>query len=307
MKREDITFDSRDGVSKIHAVRWLPDGEVKGVFQLIHGMAEHIERYENVAEWFTQKGFVVTGDDHLGHGHSVSLDGTYGYFCENDPATVVVRDVHRLKKITQELYPGVPYFILGHSMGSFIMRNYMFKYGSGITGAIVCGTGSQPNAVLNFGLFLSKIQSAILGGKHPGKLINRIAFGDPKKIPVGHENDWLCTDPLVCEKFGQDKLCGFLFTVNGFYTMFSLMKRMQDEKNINKIPKELPVKIISGTDDSVGNYGKGVTLAYEKYKSCGIKDIEIKLYDGLRHEILNEPCRKEIYEEIYEWMLKRIK
>lgn len=306
MKREEFTFDSRDGVTKIYAVRWLPDGEVKGVFQLIHGMAEHIDRYENVAEWFTQKGFVVTGDDHLGHGHTVVEGGTYGYFCKDDPATVVVRDVHRLKKITQEAYPGVPYFILGHSMGSFIMRNYMIKYGSGITGAIVCGTATQPMPVINFGIFLSKLQTLIFGGKHPGVFINRLSFGDPKKIPAGHENDWLCTDPEVCKKFGEDKLCGFLFTVNGFYTMFSLIHRMQLPANINKIPKNLPVRVIAGTDDSVGNYGKGVTAAYEAYKAAGLTDVELKLYEGLRHEILNEPVRFEIYQEIYDWMLQRI-
>lgn len=306
MIREDFTFDSRDESTKIHAVRWVPEGEVKGVLQIIHGMAEHIDRYENVAKWFTQKGYVVTGEDHLGHGKSVKEGGTYGYFCDHDPATVVVRDVHRLKKMTEEKYKGVPYFVLGHSMGSFIMRNYMYRYGSGIKGAIVCGTASQPKAVIAFGIFLSKLQSILFGGKHPGEFINRLAFGDPKKIEKGHENDWLCTDKEVCDKFGADELCGFLFTVNGFYTMFSLIQRMQDPKNINKVPKDLPVKIISGTDDSVGNYGKGVVKAYESYKAAGIKDLEIKLYEGLRHEILNEPCQNEIFNELYEWMLDKI-
>ena len=148
VKKEEFTFDSRDGKSKIHAVRWVPEQRVVCIVQIIHGMAEYIERYEELAQYLGEKGILVTGDDHLGHGKSVAKDGTYGYFCEQDPATVVVRDVHRLKKMTQEEYPGIPYIILGHSMGSFILRNYLFRYGTGIQGAIVCGTGSQPKALV---------------------------------------------------------------------------------------------------------------------------------------------------------------
>lgn len=307
MKREEIIYDSRDGVSKIHAVRWLPDdGQVKGVLQLIHGMAEHIDRYANVAEWFTERGFCVTGDNHLGHGATARDGGTYGYFCPQDPATVVVRDVHRLKKLTQEAYPGVPYFILGHSMGSFIVRNYMFKYGTGVDGIIVCGTGSQPSAVIKFGIALAFVQAKLLGDKHKAKLIDRMSFGDSSKTPPEEKSSWLCTDPEVCKKFDADPECGFMFTVNGFSTLFHLIDRINNKKNRAMIPKELPIKIISGSDDSVGNYGPGVTQAYEEYKAAGIKDIECKIYEGLRHEILNEPVRCDIYQEIYDWMLKRI-
>ena len=128
MIKEEFYFDSRDGESCIHAVRYTPDdGNVKGIVQVVHGMAEYVERYENLAEFLTARGILVTGEDHLGHGKSVAEGGTYGYFCEQDPATVVVRDVHRLKKITEESYPEVPYVILGHSMGSFITRNYLCR------------------------------------------------------------------------------------------------------------------------------------------------------------------------------------
>lgn len=306
MRREDIVFDSRDGETKLHAIRWIPDGEVKGILQIIHGMAEHIERYEHVAEWFCERGILVTGDDHLGHGASVPEGGTYGYFCKSDPATVVVRDVHRLKKITQEAYPGVPYIILGHSMGSFILRNYLFKYGSGIQGAIVCGTGSQPKPVVKFGLMLCGLQSLFLGEKHPAKMINSIAFGDPSKAEPGHVNDWLCTDYDVVKKYDEDDWCGFLFTVNGFKTLFTLIDRLNNEDNVNKMPKDLPIKIISGAEDTVGNCGPGVTKVYEQYKRIGIKNVECTLYDGLRHEILNEPTREKIFDDVYQWILKRI-
>ena len=149
MKKEEIFFLSRDGKTKIHAVKWIPEGKPICILQIVHGMAEYIERYERLASVLTRQGILVTGEDHLGHGKSVGENGIYGYFCAHDPATVVVRDVHRLKKIVQEQYPGVPYLLLGHSMGSFILRNYLSRYGSGIDGAIVMGTGMQPKAVLN--------------------------------------------------------------------------------------------------------------------------------------------------------------
>ena len=182
VKKEEFTFDSRDGQSKIHAVRWIPEGKVICILQIIHGMAEYIERYEEVAQYFAQKGILVTGEDHLGHGKSVTENGTYGYFCNQDPATVVVRDVHRLKKMTQEDYPGIPYVIIGHSMGSFILRNYLFRYGTGIQGAIICGTGSQPTALIKCCKALAAIQGALFSQKHVAKMLDKMAFGDRKSV-----------------------------------------------------------------------------------------------------------------------------
>lgn len=302
MRKEEIVFDSRDGVSKIHAIRWIPEGEVKAVLQIIHGMAEYIERYEHVAEWFTERGILVTGDDHLGHGASVSDGGVYGYFCEQDPATVVVRDVHRLKKMTQEAYPGVPYFIWGHSMGSFILRNYMMKYGTGIDGAIVCGTGGQPKMLVKFAKGLANVQKLFLGGKHVAKMLNTMAFGDKSKLEPGHANDWLCTDHSVVEKYDADPLCGFTFTVNGFITLFTLIDRLNSDKNLSKMPKELPILMVSGSEDEVGENGKGVKRVYDKYMEIGMKNVTLKFYDKMRHEIHNEPIKETLFGDIYEWI-----
>ncbi len=213
VKKEEFTFDSRDGATKIHAVRWVPEGKVVCILQIIHGMAEYVERYEQLAQYLGEKGILVTGDDHLGHGKSVGEEGAYGYFCEQDPATVVVRDVHRLKKITQEEYPGIPYVILGHSMGSFILRNYLFRYGTGIQGAIICGTGSQPKALVKFCKLITAVQGALLGQKHVAKMIDKLAFGSYNdRIPdAGTPFDWLCTDEGVVDAYMKDKLCGFTF------------------------------------------------------------------------------------------------
>ena len=152
VKREEIYFDSRDNKNKIHGIRWIPEGDKPlCILQIIHGMAEYIGRYDEFAESMAEKGILVVGEDHLGHGKSVGENGTYGYFCEQDSATVVVRDSHRLKKMTQEKYPGVPYVVLGHSMGSFILRNYLCRYGTGIQGAVIVGTGMQPRPLLWMG------------------------------------------------------------------------------------------------------------------------------------------------------------
>lgn len=309
VKKEEITFDSRDGKSKIHAVRWVPEGKIICIVQIIHGMAEYIERYEGLAQYLGEKGILVTGDDHLGHGKSVGKDGTYGYFCDQDPATVVVRDVHRLKKITQEEYPGIPYVLLGHSMGSFILRNYLFKYGTGIQGAIICGTGSQPKKLVKLCRLIASVQGTFLGQKHVAKMIDHLAFGNyNKKIPDAKTAfDWLCTDEKVVDAYVNDKLCGFTFTVNGFKTLFTLLDRLNQEENLNAMPKELPVHFIAGDMDPVGAYGEGVKKAYHDFEKAGMKKISLKLYAGGRHELLNEKNKQQVYEDIYPWIMERVK
>lgn len=309
VKKEEFTFDSRDGKTKLHAVRWIPEGKVVCILQIVHGMAEHIERYEELAQFFGERGILVTGDDHLGHGKSVSGDGVYGYFCEQDPATVVVRDVHRLKKMTQEDYPGMPYVILGHSMGSFILRNYLFRYGTGIEGAIVCGTGSKSRLTIWFCQLAVAVAGLLFGEKHTAKLIDRLAFGTyNKRIDNPRTSfDWLCTDEKVVEAYEKDELCGFVFKVNGFKTLFTLLNRLNKRENLDKMPKGLPVYFIAGDMDPVGDYGEGVQKAYRDFKEAGMENISMKLYPGGRHELLNEKNKMQVYEDIYPWIMERVK
>lgn len=309
VKKEEFTFDSRDGETKLHAVRWVPEGKALCILQIVHGMAEYIERYEELAQFLGEKGILVTGDDHLGHGKSVPEDGIYGYFCEQDPATVVVRDVHRLKKMTQEDYPGVPYVILGHSMGSFILRNYLFRYGTGIEGAIICGTGSKPQALVKMSQAIAAVQGVFLGDAHVAKLIDKLAFGAYNKRITDPKTsfDWLCRDEKIVDAYRKDDLCGFTFTVNGFKTLFQLLNRLNQKDNLAKMPKELPVHFIAGDMDPVGDYGEGVKKAYEDFVQTGMERVSIKLYPGGRHEILNETNKMQVYGEIYTWIMERVK
>lgn len=309
MKKEELWFDSRDGKTKLHALRYTPDeGVVRGVVQIVHGMSEYVERYEEFAEFLTSRGFVVTGDDHLGHGKSVPEGGNFGYFCEQDPATVVVRDVHRLKKMTQELYPQVPYVIVGHSMGSFILRNYLCKYATGISGAVIMGTGMPSKALL----LASKATAAVIrlfcGDRHVSGFINRACFGSYNKRvenPVS-ENAWLSANRSNVERYDEDPMCGFVFTVNGFRTLFELIDRLHKKENLAQIPADLPIFMISGAEDPVGDYGAGVQAAYDSLTEAGLKNVEKKLYEGDRHELLNEDDRETVMQDICDWIDRKV-
>lgn len=305
MKQEFFYFDSRDGKNKIHAVRYMPEeGEVKCVVQIIHGMSEYKERYEGFAQFLTDRGCVVVAEDHLGHGQSVAEGGTYGYFCEQDPATVVVRDSHRLKKMTEALYPGIPYVILGHSMGSFILRNYLCRYGKGITGAIIMSTGMQPKSLITVSRILVRIQKLFLGSKHVAKFIDKCAFGNYtlRIQDVRTSSDWLTKDRSVVERYVADPKSGFIFTVNGFETLFELIARVQKKKNLEKMPKDLPILMVAGTEDPVGEYGIGVQRAYESLEEVGMQNVKLIMYKNDRHELLNETDKDRVMNDIYQWI-----
>lgn len=306
MIKEEFYFDSRDGKSKLHGVRYRPEEpeSVRGIVQIVHGMAEYVERYEEFAEFLTARGYVVTGEDHLGHGKSVKEGGKYGYFCENDPATVLVRDVHRLKKMTEALYPGVPYVIMGHSMGSFITRNYLFRYGTGISAAIIMGTGMQPKAVVETAAAVTALQKLFCGPGHVSRLIDRLAFGGyNKKITDARtEWDWLSRDRERVKRYMEDPLCGFTFTVNGFTALFELISRLYRPENLEQIPKKLPIFMVSGDADPVGDCGRGVRMAYDSLKGAGLENVRLKLYEGGRHELLNETNRDEVMRDIHDWL-----
>ncbi|MBR4831983.1 MAG: lysophospholipase [Butyrivibrio sp.] len=306
VRKEELTYKSRDRQTMLHAVRWIPEGEPVAILQIIHGMQEYIDRYDEFARFMAEKGILVMGNDHLGHGGSVtSGKGTYGYFCKKDPATVLVRDAHRLKKMTQEDYPGVPVFILGHSFGSFVAREYITRYGTGIKGAIIQGTAFASSGTLGFTKFLVAILSAIMGEKYRSSLINNMAFkGYLKNIPGAKSKfDWLSHNEESVKKYEQDPACNFVFTLNGFKTMAELLTRIQDPDKMEDIPKNLPILITGGKEDPVSGYGEALERLCGIYKTqLQIKDVELKVYDGLRHELQQEIGRETVFEDQYSWI-----
>lgn len=309
IEKEEFYFNSRDRRHKLHAVKWIPETEKPVcILQIVHGMAEHIDRYDEFARFLAGKGILVVGDDHLGHGMSVNPGEPYGYFCKEDAPTVLVRDEHRLKKTIQKQYEGVPYIILGHSMGSFITRNYLMRYGSGIDGVILCGTGMQGKAALMAARALTAVQKCLFGSKHVSELINMAAFGSyNRRIQNAKTHmDWLSRNEENVAAYIKDPLCGFTFTVNGFETLFQLIYHLYDTEKLEEMPKNLPVFFIAGADDPVGNYGKGVKQVYHSYKELGMENVRMKLYAHDRHELLNEVDREVVYGDVYRWILQRI-
>lgn len=306
MKKEEFYYESGDGLSKIHAVRYLPENRecIRGIVQIVHGMAEYVERYEEFAEYLTNRGYVVTGEDHMGHGKSVGSGNAFGYFCEEDPATILVKDVHRLTEMTRELYPGVPYVMVGHSMGSFITRNYMCDYGSELNGVIILGTGMQSPLLLRVSKLVAALQKLVLGSHHISRLINKTGFGSYNREIANPETefDWLTRDEEKVREYIEDPMCGFVFTVNGFSALFELISRQYCDAHLERIPKELPVLMLSGLADPVGEYGKGVRRAYESLKNKGLQRIDMKLYQGARHELLNETNRVEVMSDMKQWI-----
>lgn len=308
MTKKEIYYDSRDNQTKIHAVVWTPDTEPKAIVILVHGMAEHIERYDEFAQFLCEKGYVVAGNDHLGHGKSVGRNPK-GYFCRRDPATVVVRDVHRLKKTIQNDYPTLPVVIFGHSMGSMIVRNYLTKYGTGVDAAVICGTLFMPKFLLHVMGAVLFVTRLCVGSKHPSKFLDKLAFGGYNRRidnPVS-SFDWVTSDKDKLNSYLNDPDCGFLFTVNGFHTLRVLSLRLHDKKLLNCIPKDLPVFFIYGGQDPCGEYGVAVRKVIEQYKELGIKTVESKEYPDKRHALIEETNRAEVMEDVLDFIQSVLK
>ncbi len=302
--KQEFTYLSKDQKTKIHAIEWIPANEVVGILQMCHGMVEYIDRYDAFATYLASKGYYVVGHDHLGHGQSVVSEDKLGYFADVKGNDCVIGDIHELRLLTEKKYPDVPYFMLGHSMGSFLLRQYLGIYGADLAGAIIMGTGEQPSAVLGAGKMMCKLIAGMKGWHHRSTFINNMAFGSYNKkfAEEGSENAWLSRNKENVEKYEADPLCGYLFTVNAYYNMFDGMSKMNRQEKAGVLPKDLPILFVAGAEDPVGNFGKSVENLYKAYKKSGNCDVELKLYKDDRHEILNEVDKDIVYEDILNWI-----
>ncbi len=306
MTKREFAYPSRDGATRIHAIEWIPEGEITGILQICHGMVEYIDRYDEFARYLADRGIYVVGHDHLGHGKSVCTEEDHGHFDETKGNSYVLGDIHVLRQRTMKKYPGIPYFILGHSMGSFLVRQYLPLYGQGLAGAIVMGTGSQPMAVLAAGQLLCRILAAVKGWRYRSRLIDEMCLGVYRSHFKETGGDWVTSDRELWEKYASDPLCNFRFTLGGYYQMLEGMRKMQRPGSLKRIPKDLPIFFVSGEDDPVGAFGKNVRKVCKKYRAAGLEHVELQLYRDDRHEILNETDRDKVYEDLYLWITENL-
>ena len=301
---EDIYYPSADGVHTIHACIWRPEGSVCGILQIIHGMEEYGARYSSFAEEAARRGFLVCAEDHLGHGQTTAKEER-GHF-PKDGAELVLSDIYALSLRVREYAPKVPFIIMGHSMGSFFCREYIARYGSQCAAAIIMGTGYKDGATLFFARLLTRLVGAVKGRGYKSKLISSLAFGAYNKrfSPAETGYEWLSAEGGNVRRYVADELCGFGFTCGGYAGLFSIMSMACSSAAFRAVPKELPLLIVSGADDPVGDYGKGVKTVCNKYKKAGVKDVSLILYSGARHEILNDFCGAQACEDVLSFMQK---
>ena len=307
--RDEFYFPSKDGNTEIHTIEWKPEGEVRAVLQICHGMVEYIRRYDEFAQFLCGEGYYVVGNDHLGHGKSIQAKSEYGFFNEKYGNACVLGDMRTLRQRTEKKYPGVPYFMLGHSMGSSLLRQYVQMYGNGLSGAVLMGTvADHKKAALLFGKRLCRVMAAFRGWHYRSKMVDNLVLGayNKKFKPARTRADWITSDNENLDMYVADPLCSFMSTVNAYYNVFSGMIGIQRKESVYMIPKGLPVLFVSGADDPVGEFGKGVRKIYEKYRAAGIRDVTLRLYTGDRHEILNETDRDQVYKDLLGWFEKHI-
>ena len=303
MEKKHFTYPSRDGITDIHAICWIPDGEIRAILQISHGMVEFIDRYDEFAGFLADRGILVAGNDHLGHGKSVRSEDFYGFFAEKEGNKTVLGDIHRLRSILEKQYPGTPCFLLGHSMGSFLVRQYLCLHGEGLAGAVVVGTGYQKRLAACAGLLITRVLAVFKGWNYRSGFVDGLAFGGyNRKFGSVDGKEWLSRNEENVRRYKGEPLCNFRFTLNGYYNLFYSLYTLTFPQNLQKMPKDLPVFFVAGEDDPVGKFGKGVRTAYQQFLNAGMKRVTCKLYPDDRHEILNELDRDVVYEDIFHWM-----
>ena len=298
MKEKIGTFLGANRENNIRYRICLPTDNAVGIIQIAHGMCEYFDRYEDTVKYFTDNGFVVCGCDHMGHGQSVTSDGDLGYF-GIDTYKCFADDQKQLNEIVRKTYRSLPYILLGHSMGSFVVRDYITRYASSIDGCIICGT-SGSNKALSAGMAVCSLLEKLKGPRYRSDFVKKLSFnGYNKRFAAEKDpNSWLTREKSVRDAYAKDKYCSFTFTVSGYKNMFSLLREVSADDWAKKVPLSLPVFIISGKEDPVGNYGAGVDEVFDSLNECELNFLKYKLYPDCRHELFNETNREEVWEDV---------
>lgn len=303
--RCEYYFTSADGKTLIHVNQWTPLGrEIRGVVQIAHGVAEYGARYEPFADYLCENGYVVVANDHLGHGKSLIEGRPMVYLGDENGWENVVKDIESIRARTAKVFAGKPYFLFGHSMGSFLARTHLIRYPGRLTGCVICGTGHMNALIVAAGKMVADAEIRRLGRASYSERVDQLAFGAYNKrfAPNRTAFDWLSVNEKNVDAYIADPLCGGRSTLGLFRDMMDGIGIITDRANMAKMDKNMPVFFIAGDKDPVGDMGKGVETAYRCFKKAGMQDVSIKLYHGLRHEILNEKTGQYVFLDVLNWL-----
>lgn len=296
---------SCDQHTQLRVVVWEPEGDERGIVQLVHGMAEHITRYDRFAQFLAQKGYLVIGHDHVGHGKSVDSTSDWGNLPIKNGKDILVGDVGKVRQKALELASVQhPYFLFGHSMGSFVVRSYIAAHGEGLDGAIICGTGHVLPAASRGGNALAHLIAKVRGERYVSKLLGDLSIGAyAKAIPDARTPlDWLSYNRQNVDDYIADPQCGFSFTAGGNAALTALTGEVCSAACCRRVPHQLPLLFVAGDGDPVGDMGKGVQTAAKMARDAGSEDVTCTIYEHMRHEILNEDDAQRVFDDIANWM-----
>lgn len=298
-----------DDGADIYVRWWKPENKPRAIIQLAHGMAEHIERYHHFATFLVHHGYAVIGNDHRGHGKTGAKSLAFGFFAEQNGFDRVVDDLKFINQWMEQQHPQIPIFLMGHSLGSFLVRRYIQKYAESLSGVILSGTAASPGVAGKIGKLIAKWEVRKRGAKSASPLLNRLSFGAfNRKVPNPKTAfDWLSRDELAVQEYIKDPLCGFICSASFFIDLFTGFELIHDDQLMQNIPKQIPMFIFSGEEDPVGWHGKGVRKVVQQYKDHGLTNIQSILYPNSRHEMLHELNKEEVYESVYQWVEETLK
>lgn len=306
MKELSFFRDSHYEGKQLKTTLFLPEGEVQALIVLLHGLAEHFGRYRRFAERLTAEGVALCGQDHLGHGEAVP-EAERGFFAKKNGWELVCTDGASLVSNMRERYPNTPIFLMGHSMGSFMARTIYLRGMADVDGVILSGTGNMPGVIVAGGKLVGKSIALFRGKDRVSPMLTSLALGAYDKPFKGEgKNAWISSQKEEIERYNADPLCGFPVKIGMFLDMFDGLSYIFKKKNIGLADKEMPILLVSGKEDPVGDMGKGVEKAYNAFCDAGMRDVSMILYDTCRHEILNDTCREKTEQDILAWIFERI-
>ena len=307
MDCKEFYFKGKEDLD-IHVYKWTSKiVNPKAVVQIAHGMSETAIRYEEFAKKLTENGYIVYINDHRGHGLTAKTIDNVGYLADKDGFRCLVEDMNTLTNIIKEENPDLPIYLFGHSMGSFASQRYIMEYGNQLDGLILSGSNGKHGEILKVGEFLSNYICKKHGRRHRSKTLDNLIFGgNNKKFKSSKTDfDWLSRDDKEVQKYIDDSFCGVLFTCGFFYDFIKGLQEIENPQNLKKVPLDLPIYIMSGDRDPIGKDGKGVLRLRDRYVNLGVKNVSCKLYEGGRHEMLNEINKEEVMKDIISWLNER--